>query len=95
MNKVPDDRIVELASYKRATIYGVGRWRAEIVPHPYKSGWYWRAWDVLDKSLGGDGTIASGRAKTKRQAMGCLDILRKKAGIEPIAEGGGGPVEGN
>jgi hypothetical protein len=91
---LPTDRVVEIARYKRAVIFGVGRYRAEVLP--WRSRWRWRAWDVIQPSLGGKGTLAQGLAPTKMRAIGdSTDVLRRETGIEQVAMGGGGPVEGD
>lgn len=51
----------------RETHWAQGRFRASV----WRSGrrqWMWRAWDVIDRSLGGSGSSEIGRTVTKAEA---------------------------
>jgi hypothetical protein len=84
----PTDRVIEISRYKGCRIYGVGRFRAQVIRCPIGSGWLWKAWDTIQPSLGGKGELGKGKAKTCDAAMeSCLDLIRREAGIEHVVSG--------
>jgi hypothetical protein len=92
-DRLPTDRVVELAVLPPGHIYGVGRYRCAIVK--WRSRWHWRTWDVVMPDFGGRGRLGEGWTGTKMRAMEeGLGLLRRAAGLEQIPCGSGGAVAG-
>ena len=87
---LPTDRVVLMLTYRGGRLWGCGRYRAQVSRGIAGSRmWYWKAWVIRDGV-----TLGCGEARTLDKAMeAALDVMRKAAGIEEVAEGGGGDVE--